>query len=116
MQHMTFRTTTGPMGAAAMFVLAAMFAATPASAQQCGGNFNAWLAGVKQEAAASGVSKRALGVLSQVGRDSRVISRDRKQGVFAQTFRQFSGRMVSQNRLDHGARNLKKHARIFAAV
>ena len=116
MQHMTFRTTTGPMGAAAMFVLAAMFAATPASAQQCGGNFNAWLAGVKQEAAASGVSKRALGVLSQVGRDSRVISRDRKQGVFAQTFRQFSDRMVSQNRLDHGAKNLKKHARTFAAV
>ena len=99
-----------------MLMLATIVASAPASAQQCGGNFNTWLAGVKQEAAASGVSNSSLNVLSKVGRDKRVISRDRKQGVFAQSFRQFSGRMVSQNRLDHGARNLKKHARIFAAV
>ena len=116
MQRMTFRVAARPMVAAAALALATMIAAAPASAQQCGGNFNAWLGGVKQEAAASGVSKRALKVLSQVGRDKRVISRDRAQGVFAQTFQQFSGRMVSQNRLDHGAKNLKKHARTFAAV
>ncbi len=116
MHQMTFRVAAVPMGATAMLALALIFAAAPASAQQCGGNFDAWLAGVKQEAAASGVSNSSLKVLSQVGRDSRVISRDRKQGVFAQTFRQFSDRMVSQNRLTQGARNLKKYARTFAAV
>jgi len=105
-----------PVVMAVTSALAMVIAAAPAAAQQCGGNFNAWLAGVQSEAAASGVSNRALGVLSQVSRDKRVISRDRKQGVFAQTFKQFSGRMVSQNRLDHGRKNLKKHARTFAAV
>jgi len=105
-----------PVVVAVASALAMVIAAAPAAAQQCGGSFNAWLGGVKQEAAANGVSNRALGVLSQVSRDKRVISRDRKQGVFAQSFKQFSGRMVSQNRLDHGRKNLKKHARTFAAV
>ena len=48
--------------------------------------------------------------------NNRWYDRDRKQGIFAQSFRQFSGRMVSQNRLDHGVKNLKKHAHTFAAV
>jgi len=116
MQQMKFQTAARPRVAAAALTLATMVTATPALAQQCGGSFNSWLAGLQQEAAASGVSNRALAVLAQVSHDKRVISRDRKQGVFAQTFRQFSDRMVSQNRLDHGAKNLKKYARIFAAV
>ena len=116
MQQTKFQTAARPRVAAAALALAAMVTATPALAQQCGGSFNAWLAGVQQEAAASGVSNRALSVLSKVSHDKRVISRDRAQGVFAQSFRQFSGRMVSQNRLTQGARNLKKHGRTFAAV
>lgn len=116
MQQMTFRAAIRPVVAAAALALATMISATPVLAQQCGGNFNAWLAGVKKEAAASGVSNRAIRVLSQVGRDKRVISRDRAQGVFAQTFRQFSDRMVAQYRLTQGAKNLKRYAKTFAAV
>lgn len=116
MQRMTFRSAAWPKVAVAALMLAAIITASPASAQQCGGDFHAWLAGVKREAVASGVSNRALRVLSQVSRDARVISRDRAQGVFAQTFRQFSDRMVAQYRLTQGAKNLKKYARIFTAV
>ena len=108
-------TTTRDFARAALTVMLVM-AATPAVAQQCGGDFGSWLAGVRKEAAASGVSNRALGVLSQVGYDKRVISRDRAQGVFAQTFKQFSDRMVAQYRLDQGAKNLRKYANVFAAV
>ncbi len=116
MQPRTFRFAAKTMPAALASALAVMSVAAPAAAQQCGGDFNAWLAGVGRQAAASGVSNRALGILSKVGYDKRVISRDRAQGVFAQTFRQFSDRMVAQYRLTQGAKNLKKYATVFAAV
>jgi lytic murein transglycosylase len=43
-----------------------------------------------------------------------VLARDRAQGVFTQTFIEFSGRMINEYRLTHGAANLKKHADVFA--
>ena len=94
--------------------LAATLLATPALAQTCGGDFNAWLEGMRAEAQAAGIGERGLGALAQARLDTRVLSRDRAQGVFAQTFIEFSSRMVSGYRLKQGAANLKKYADVFA--
>jgi lytic murein transglycosylase len=80
-----------------VFLAAALTAAAvPArAAAPCGGDFNTWLAGVKQEAAADGISQRAIQAgLTGVTFDPTIIARDHAQGVFRQSFEQFSGRMV----------------------
>jgi lytic murein transglycosylase len=48
--------------------------------------------------------------------DPSVIAKDRGQSVFAQSFLQFSGRMVSANRLSVGSSLLKKNAATFARI
>ena len=86
----------------------------PALAQECGGDFAAWKAGIEDEARAAGVGERGLSAFRNAAIDQRVLSRDRAQGVFTQTFIEFSGRMINQHRLTHGAANLKKHADVFS--
>ena len=90
--------------------------AGPALAQDCGGDFRAWRDGVKEEALAQGVSPRAVAVLDRVEFDQSIIDMDRRQGVFAQTFLEFSGRMVNSYRLKQGAARLAKHKKIFAEL
>lgn len=102
-----------PNSSIAAFGLVLMLSA-PAAAQSCGGNFSAWLNGVKQEAQQKGISGAGLAALSKARRDPKVISRDRAQGVFTQTFLKFSGRMISSHRLKQGAANLRKYKRVFA--
>ena len=48
--------------------------------------------------------------------DPGVIARDRRQGFFAQSFTAFSAKLISQNRLQAGAAQLKKHAALLAKV
>jgi lytic murein transglycosylase len=88
--------------------------ATPAVAQDCGGDFAPWRAGVAEEASAAGVGSRGLDALAQARIDPRVLARDRSQGVFAQTFTEFAGRMISDYRLKQGAANMKRYAEVFA--
>ncbi|HHK74628.1 MAG TPA: lytic murein transglycosylase [Rhizobiales bacterium] len=89
----------------------------PAAALTCGtGNFGAWLNGVKREAAASGISRRAISALNGIKYDPGIIRKDRRQGVFAQSFLKFSSRMVSQNRLNVGRKRIRKYARTFARI
>ncbi len=69
--------------------------AAPAAAAPCGGDFGAWLQGVSAEAVGQGISQRAIqSGLATVTYDPSVVARDRAQGVFRQSFEQFSGRMV----------------------
>jgi lytic murein transglycosylase len=81
------------------------------------GNFPAWLANVKSEAAAMGISQRAISLaLDDVTYDQNVISHDRGQKVFHQTFEEFSGRMISSYRLKKGAKLIQQYAGLFAAI
>ncbi|MEM1200587.1 MAG: lytic murein transglycosylase, partial [Pseudomonadota bacterium] len=48
--------------------------------------------------------------------DPRVLSRDRKQGVFTQTFLKFAGRLISKNRMNRGRSLMKKHRATFQRV
>ncbi|MCT7374989.1 lytic murein transglycosylase [Chelativorans sp. EGI FJ00035] len=85
-----------------------------AFAQQCGGDFAAWRAGIEAEAASQGVGATGLSALNRASFDQRVVNADRAQGVFTQTFREFASRMINDYRLTHGRRNLEKYADTFA--
>lgn len=84
-----------------------------ALAQQCGGDFAAWRASVEAEAASQGVGPDGLAALERASFNQQIVNRDRAQGVFTQTFREFAGRMINSYRLQHGAANLKKYASAF---
>ena len=83
--------------------------AAPALAAQCNppGGFTAFLGEIKKEAAAQGISARGLVALDGLTIDDKVLAADRRQGVFKQSFEQFSGRMISQDRLVKGAKHMR---------
>lgn len=98
---------------AAAAVAGAVFA-TPALAQTCGGDFAAWREAAEAEAVQQGVGEAGLAALAQARADQSVLEADRAQGVFAQTFIEFAGRMINSYRLNQGAANLQKHAGVFS--
>ena len=81
------------------------------------GSFSAWMAQFQREALAKGISKslvrRALGNITF---NASIIKNDRRQGVFSQSFLQFSDRMVASYRLQGGAKRLKRHRAIFKRI
>jgi lytic murein transglycosylase len=95
-------------------IAAALTLSGPALARACGGDFAQWKEGVRAEAVAAGVGPAGLAALDGAHIDEKVLQRDRAQGVFAQTFIEFSDRMISAYRLKQGVANLKKYADVFA--
>jgi lytic murein transglycosylase len=86
------------------------------AAAPCGGDFGSWLQGVKLEAAAQGISQRTIqSALGTVTYDPSIIARDHAQGVFRQSFEQFSGRMVPP-RLARGQRLLQQYSATFNRI
>ena len=78
--------------------------------------FDAWLEKIKQEAVAQGISQRAVEEgLNGVTFDQSVVRHDHGQGVFRQSFEQFSSRMVPP-RLGRARVLQKRYAPVFAAV
>ena len=92
--------------------------AAPALAAQCNtpGGFTAFLAQFKREAASQGVSQRGLAALDGLTLDQSVLAADRRQGVFRQSFAQFSGRMISPDRLSRGARMMQQYGGTLARI
>src|SRR3954468_5990343 len=106
-----------PMIAVALVVTAC--SGTPGFAAPCEppGGFDAWLDVFKRDAATAGISQRALtAAFAGVGPDTKVLSLDRNQKVFHQSFEEFSGRMISLYRLQKGAKLLNQHAATLARV
>jgi lytic murein transglycosylase len=99
--------------------LAAVVWSVPVLAVECqsGGSFEAWLEAFKREAAAQGISQPTLAVaLNGLSYDPNVIARDRGQQVFRQSFEEFSGRMISPERMRKGANMLKQYAGTFVRI
>lgn len=89
--------------------------ASTAPAAPCGGDLSAFLSGVKTEAVAKGIPADVVDrALAGAVIDEKVLARDRAQGVFKQTFAEFSNRTVSKARLDIGAKKMKEFASVFA--
>ena len=106
-----------------IWVLAALavllLGGAPVMAQQCRPtqSFEAWLDDFKREAAGAGISKQAMASgLAGVAYDQAIVNRDRAQGVFSQSFLQFSGRMVAPYRLQGGAEHIAKNKALFARI
>lgn len=77
--------------------------------------FSTWMADFKREAAAEGISQSAISdALGGITFDPRVVSRDRRQSFFSQTFIDFYRKLATQNRLKNGIRHVKKYHDIFA--
>jgi lytic murein transglycosylase len=77
--------------------------------------FPAFLDQMRAQAAAQGVSPRGLAALDGLQFDPNVVSRDRGQKVFTQTFEEFSGRMIPP-RLARAKQMMQKHAALIARI
>lgn len=85
-----------------------------AAAQSCGGGFYSFVQGLKSEARTRGYSNALSDqFFASVAQDPKVIKADRAQGVFQLPFLEFSGRLISDHRLQHGAKNAAKYKREF---
>src|SRR3954454_3800743 len=80
-----------------------------------GMNFDRFLADLKQQAVAAGVSQAALAEASPyLVYDQGIVNRDRGQRVFGQVFTAFAGRMAAPYRMQQGQARIKAHAAAFA--
>jgi lytic murein transglycosylase len=90
--------------------------ASPRAAACHGGqSFDQFLAALKQQATAAGVSPRAIATASPwLVYDPKIVNRDRGQRVFGQLFTEFARRMAADYRMQNGQLKIKQHAAAFA--
>jgi lytic murein transglycosylase len=101
------------------FAAIAVLIATPALAATCENteNFDHWLAAFKKDAISQGISPQIIAAASpSLTLDPGVLKRDRGQHVFSLSFIKFSDRLISQNRMQNGAKHLKENAALFAKI
>src|SRR5258705_9354150 len=80
-----------------------------------GMSFDRFLADLKQQAVAAGVSQRTIAEASPyLVYDQGIVNRDRGQRVFGQVFTEFAGRMAASYRMQQGQTQIKAHAAAFA--
>jgi lytic murein transglycosylase len=103
----------------AAVVLAVALAGPAVAATTCQNtaSFERWLDEFKKEAATQGISPQVIAAAApELALDPAVIKRDRGQGVFSQTFLQFSDRMTGGGRIPNGLKQIQKHAALFAKI
>lgn len=99
-----------------LILATALIALTPSTlpAAVCGGNFGAFIRGLKKEAIADGTSRQTVNrFFKTAALDPKVIRMDRSQGVFRMTFTDFARRVISKSRMVNGRRNAKKYASVL---
>ncbi len=80
-----------------------------------GMSFDRFLADLKQQALAAGVSQQTLAQAAPyLVYDQGIVNRDRGQRVFGQAFTAFAGRMAASYRMQQGQARIKAHATAFA--
>ena len=107
------------LSSAVAFTVGLSTLTTGAEAQEapCGGSFDRWMSQVRSEALNMGISRNVVSsALRGLTPDPRVLSRDRKQGVFTLTFLKFARRLISKNRMNRGRSLMKKHRATFKRV
>lgn len=97
--------------------LLALLMAGPATAQTCGGTFNAFVGDLKQEAQRRGHSSANVDrFFAQVRHDPSVIRADRSQGHFQRDFIDFSRRLISNNRIQNGRSYGQRYDNVFDRI
>jgi len=78
-------------------------------------SFDRFLADLKQQAVAAGVSSRAMAdAAPYLVYDQGIVNRDRGQRVFGQMFTEFAGRMAAPFRMQEGQAHIRTYAAAFA--
>ncbi len=100
----------------ALLAAAALLSSTASGhAAECGNDLSTFLAGIETEAVASGIAPEAVDkALAGAQIDQKVLKMDRAQGVFRQTFLEFSKRTVSGARYQIGKKKIEQYASVFA--
>jgi lytic murein transglycosylase len=103
---------------AALCLLPGSALAQSNAACQGGKDFSAWLQDFKAEARTQGISDRTLAAAEpDMSFDQAIVNKDHGgQGVFAQSFLQFSDRMANNNRLQAGKAKIKANAATFQRI
>jgi lytic murein transglycosylase len=105
-----------PVRLPALLAVATLLSSTASGyAAECGTDLATFLQGVKTEAVASGIAPDAVDkALAGAQIDQKVLKMDRAQGVFRQTFLEFSKRTVSGARYQIGKKKMEQYAGVFA--
>jgi len=86
-------------------------------AAQCGGGFQNFVRGLKDEAVSAGYAINLVNdFFKGVSQDQSVLRADRSQGVFQKPFIEFSRRLISQDRLIRGRRKGEEFDKIFERI
>jgi lytic murein transglycosylase len=86
-----------------------------AAACHNGASFDRFLADLKQQAVAAGVSQQAIAEASPyLTYNQGIVNRDRGQRVFGQIFTEFAGRMAAPYRMQNGQAHIRTYAAAFA--
>ena len=90
----------------------------PPSKENCQNTlpYATWLAGFKKKALASGISRQTLSAIDGIPLNQQIMSRDKKQGFFAQSFLDFSGKLATPNRVQNSKRKVAEHRATFDRV
>ncbi|MEQ1717608.1 MAG: lytic murein transglycosylase [Hyphomicrobium sp.] len=76
--------------------------------------FPRWLEDFKKDAIADGIKPQTIqATIGGMTPDQGIISRDRKQGFFSQTFIEFYTKLATQNRYQTGRSFVQKHGALF---
>ena len=109
-----FRLTLPALAVSAALVLGGAPAFAACSDTAAG--FENWLATIKQDALAQGISRQTVeSALSGLSYDPKVIKADRNQNHFKQSFEQFSGRMIPP-RMKRAKSMLNQHASVLSRI
>ncbi|MDO6591009.1 lytic murein transglycosylase [Loktanella sp. D2R18] len=91
--------------------------ASTATAQTCGGPIENFIAEIKSETIANGVTAANADSFFQGAQiEQSVLNADRSQGVFQKDFVSFSRSLISQNRIDNGRANSERYDATFTEI
>ena len=103
------------LGRVALLILMLLAVDKQATAQS--GSFEAWLAQLRQEAAAEGISAATLDqALDGMQPIPEVIERDRRQPEGRLTFRDYNRRVLSSTRIERGRELMREHREVLDRV
>jgi membrane-bound lytic murein transglycosylase B len=104
---------------AAALAALALYAAPALADAACGNSaagFDSFIARVKAEAKAQGISQAGIAALDTVRYAPGIIKRDRAQSIFSQSFLQFAPRMATEARVKKGQALYQQYKDVFDKV
>ena len=98
--------------------LPAFLLACPASAAQCSGDFQTFLAAMARDAQAAGVSRAVIDqAFAGVTSDSAVLNFDRRQrGTFRKSFEEYAATRVIPARINRARKLMQSHAALLSRI